>query len=88
MNGAFLVLLDSFPFMLSPSRVLLATLPSWNFATHWLLDSMGRCLNLLLVPKNEFVLLPFVEKNNCIRLYQIQVIRICGNSPKYTHFRR
>ena len=50
MNGAFLVFLASFPFVLSLPRVLLATLWSRNYANHLLLGSVGHCLNFAARP--------------------------------------
>ena len=50
MNGAFLVFLASFPFVLSLLRVLLATLWSRNFANHLLLGPVGHCLNFAAFP--------------------------------------
>lgn len=50
MNGAFLVFLASFPFVLSLPRVLLATLWSRNFANHLLLGPEGHCLSFAAFP--------------------------------------
>ena len=55
MNGALLVLLAPFPFVLSVHYVLLTTLRSGNFANDRILDLVGHCLDLLLFQYHEFV---------------------------------